>query len=76
MDVPMLKVVEMGTGNARKSLLGRMNGSRVNRNRTWDRPMVATMTMTRGRLNSRRSTSSDNAPAAAARAMAPMAAAQ
>jgi len=27
-----------------------MKGNTVNRNNTWDNPMVATMTMTRGRL--------------------------
>ena len=46
-----------------------MNGSAVSARRTWLRPIVATITRTRGRLKRRRSTSSDNAPTAAARAI-------
>ncbi len=65
--VPMWNVQWMGTGKARYSFFGRMKGNTVKRNRTCDNPMVATMTMTRGRLNRRRRMSSDNAPAAAAR---------
>ena len=66
--VPMWNVQSMGTGKGRYSFLGRMKGNTVKRNSTCDRPMVATMTMTRGRLNRRRRMSSDNAPTAAARA--------
>ena len=59
----MWKVQSMGTGNGSEQLLGPDEGeAAVKRNSTCDRPMVATMTMTRGRLNRRRSTSSDNAP--------------
>ena len=46
-----------------------MNGSAVRASSTWLSPMVATITSTRGRLNSRRSTSSDRAPTAAASVM-------
>ena len=60
----------IGTGNGRERFFGRMKGSAVNTNRTWERPMVATMTSTRGRLNNRRSNSSESAPMAAARARA------
>ncbi len=64
---PIVKERWIGTGNGLERLWGRMNGRAVKTNRTWDRPMVATMTSTRGRLNSRRSTSSLRAPMAAAR---------
>ena len=74
--LPMWKDQSTGTGKARKSFLGRMKGKRVKRNRTWERPMVATMTMTRGRLNSRRSKSSESAPTAAASKRAAARAAQ
>ena len=75
-NVPMWNDQSTGTGNARNSFLGRMKGKRVKRNSTWDRPMVATMTMTRGRLKSRRSKSSDSAPTAAASTRAATSAAQ
>ncbi len=55
-----------GTGKALKRFFGRMKGRAVKTNRTWLSPMVATMTSTRGRLNSRRSSSSLRAPTAAA----------
>ena len=56
-----------GTGKALKRFFGRMNGRAVNTNRTWLNPMVATITSTLGRLNSRRSRSSLRAPTPAAR---------
>ena len=66
----MLNEVLMGTGNALYRLEGRMKGRAVKTNRTWLNPMVATITSTRGRLNSRRSSSSLKAPTAAARSNA------
>src|ERR1700683_1213436 len=59
--------VLIGTGKGSKSFFGLMKGRTVSRYRTCDRPMVATITIIRGRLNSLRSNSSDPAPAAAAR---------
>ena len=64
----MWKETSKGTGNGLNRFFGRMKGSAVKTNRTWLNPMVATMTSTRGRLNSRRSSSSLRAPTAAARA--------
>ena len=61
-NVPTWKVQLMGTGKGWKSFLGRMKGNTVKRKSTCDRPMVATITITRGRLNSRRRMSSDSAP--------------
>ena len=61
------KETSIGTGNGSKRFFGRMNGRAVKTNRTWLRPMVATITRTRGRLNRRRSRSSLRAPTAAAR---------
>ena len=69
MVVPRVNDRSNGTGTGLYRLCGRMNGSAVNARRTWLRPMVATITRTRGRLNRRRSTSSDSAPTAAARPM-------
>ena len=63
----MVKDRWIGTGNGLERFLGRMKGSAVKTKRTWERPMVATMTSTLGRLNSRRSSSSLSAPMAAAR---------
>ena len=57
-----------GTGNGLNRFFGRMKGRAVNTNSTWLRPMVATMTSTRGRLNRRRRRSSLSAPTAAASA--------
>ena len=57
----------IGTGKGRERFFGRMNGSAVNKNKTWESPMVATITSTRGRLKIRRSVSSQSAPTAAAR---------
>ena len=66
----MWKEMSTGTGNGLKRFFGRMKGRAVKTNSTWDRPMVATITRTRGRLNSRRSSSSQRAPTTAARARA------
>ena len=67
---PMAKDRWMGTGNGADRCLGRMKGKAVKTKSTWESPMVATMTSTRGRSNSRRRTSSERAPMAAARATA------
>ena len=63
----MWKEKSTGTGNGLNRFFGRMKGRAVNTNSTWLSPMVATMTSTRGRLNRRRSNSSERAPTAAAR---------
>ena len=56
---PTVNVMWTGSGNDLKSSFGRMNGSTVNRYSTWQIPIVATITRTRGRFKSRRRTSSD-----------------
>ena len=63
---PMVKPEWNGSGYACAAVFGRMNGRSVTRNSTCVRPIVATMTSSRGRLNNRRNRSSQPAPITAA----------
>ena len=60
---PPIEIVQLnGNGYGTKKSLGATNGSTVNRKRTWLSPIVATITITRGRSNRRRKSSSHSAP--------------